>query len=276
MISGSSLSYSYAQAAVKVMFSYKDQISIIEKIRVAEGEHKTLDCPFCGGRNKFTIDRFDGVLVWNCFRASCMVKGSMRGKRDLTALKNYVGGKPTTRAAKRKNPLPGITTAARKHPDTVKYLQSVNSYEAYENGLIKVRYSPADNRVLFYTPDGQGAVGRALDSRLPKWWVYGDTSYGIPVGSGSHAVLVEDVASACSVSRVPGCVGYALLGTNLTNGIKSYLNRYQKVTLVLDNDASAKAVSMAQKYAEIDFVRLTDKDLKWLTLERLQRTVQCP
>jgi len=32
------------------MFSYKEQVSVIQKIRLAEGEHKTLTCPFCGGR----------------------------------------------------------------------------------------------------------------------------------------------------------------------------------------------------------------------------------
>ena len=255
------------------MFSYKEQVSVIQKIRLAEGEHKTLTCPFCGGRNKFTLDRFDGVLVWNCFRASCNAKGSLRGKRDITALKNYVGGTPTQRSVKKLNPLPAMTVSVRKHEPAVKYLSEVNSLEAYESGLIKVRYLPTENRVLFYTDDGTGAVGRALDGRLPKWWKYGDTPKGIAVGSGEHAVLVEDVASACAVSRLSGVVGFALLGTNITTGIKAQLVKYNKTTLVLDNDASNKAVYLIRKHNRVSHLRLTEKDLKCLTPKQIEDVI---
>ena len=255
------------------MFSYKEQVSVIQKIRLAEGEHKTLTCPFCGGRNKFTLDRFDGVLVWNCFRASCNAKGSLRGKRDITALKNYVGGTPTQRSVKKLNPLPAMTVSVRKHEPAIKYLTDVNSLDAYESGLIKVRYLPTENRVLFYTNDGTGAVGRALDGRLPKWWKYGDTSQGITVGSGQHAVLVEDVASACAVSRLSGVVGFALLGTNITTGIKEQLVKYNKTTLVLDNDASNKAVYLSRKHNQVSHLRLTEKDLKCLTPKQIEDVI---
>lgn len=256
------------------MYNYREQLNVIEKIRMAEGEHKTLDCPFCGGRNKFTLDKYDGVLVWNCFRASCTAKGSKRGKRDFTAIQNYLNGTPTAKAPRRLNRLPDFTTAAHKHQPAIDYLRSVNSLQAYERGLIKVRYSPKENRVLFYTPDATGAVGRALDKRLPKWWNYGQTSSGIPVGTGSHTVLVEDVASACSVSRLENTVGYALLGTNLTAEIRKTLNKCKKVTLVLDNDASAKAVYLARKHHQVSNLRLTEEDLKWLSVLQIQKLIQ--
>ena len=255
------------------MFSYKEQVSVVQKIKLAEGQHLTTTCPFCGGRNKFTLDRFDGVLVWNCFRASCNAKGSLRGKRDITALKNYVGGTPTKRSVKKLNPLPAMTVSVRKHEPAIKYLLEVNSLDAYESGLIKVRYLPTENRVLFYTNDGTGAVGRALDGRLPKWWKYGDTTQGITVGSGQHAVLVEDVASACAVSRLDGVTGFALLGTNLTTQIRKQLVKYLKTTLVLDNDASSKAVYLSKKHSEITNLRLTKEDLKCLSAGQIQEVI---
>ena len=255
------------------MFSYKEQVSVVQKIKLAEGQHLTTTCPFCGGRNKFTLDRFDGVLVWNCFRASCNAKGSLRGKRDITALRNYVGGTPTQRSVKKLNPLPAMTVSVSKHEPAIKYLSEVNSLDAYESGLIKVRYLPTENRVLFYTNDGTGAVGRALDGRLPKWWKYGDTTQGITVGSGEHAVLVEDVASACAVSRLDGVTGFALLGTNLTTQIRKHLVKYKKITLVLDNDASSKAVYLGSKHPVITNVRLTMEDLKWLTPNQITAVI---
>jgi hypothetical protein len=145
--------------------------------------------------------------------------------------------------------------------------------EAYESGLIKIRYLPTENRVLFYTNDGTGAVGRALDGRLPKWWKYGDTTQGITVGSGQHAVLVEDVASACAVSRLEGVVGFALLGTNLTTGIKAQLVNYNKTTLVLDNDASSKAVYLCKKHGAVTHLRLTKVDLKCLSPQEIQKVI---
>ena len=255
------------------MFSYKEQVSVVQKIKLADGEHKTLTCPFCGGRNKFILDRFDGVLVWNCFRASCSVKGSLRGRRDISALKNYVSGAPPRRPVKSLNRLPAMTTTVRKHAPAMDYLKEVNSLEAYESGLIKVKYSPKENRVLFYTNDGTGAVGRALDDRLPKWWKYGDTTVGISVGSGEHVVLVEDIASACAVSRLPDVTGFALLGTNLTAPIRKQLVKYTKVTLVLDNDASSKAVYLTKRHILITNLRLTKLDLKCLSSEQIQKVI---
>ena len=57
-----------------------------------------------------------------------------------------------------------------------------------------------------------------------------------------------------------GCLYWVLI----TRPIRKTLVR-TKVTLVLDNDASAKAVSITRKCNLIDHVRLTKKDLKWLT-----------
>ena len=53
------------------MYSYKDQLEIIQNIKLSDGDRKTIDCPFCGGKKKFTIDKYDGKIVWNCYKANC-------------------------------------------------------------------------------------------------------------------------------------------------------------------------------------------------------------
>ena len=252
---------------------YREQLQFVQSLNITEGEKKTLACPSCGKRNKFTVDKFDGVLVWNCYSASCSVKGSFRGSRDMDALKNYIGGSPTQRHL-RINRMPDITTSVKNHAPALTYLRSVNSLEAYEQGYIKIRYAPNDNRVLFYTPDNLGAVGRALDKRKPKWWSYGDTSKGVAVGKGSHAVLVEDVPSACSVSRLDEYTGYALLGTNVTVPIKKTLSNYNFITIVLDKDASSKAIIVSRQCSNISYVRFTAKDLKMLTTDQIMKVIK--
>ena len=251
---------------------YREQLQFVQSLNITEGEKKTVACPACGKRNKFTVDKYDGVLVWNCYSASCSVKGSYRGSRDMDALKNYIGGSPTQR--KRKvNRMPDITTAIENHPSALEYLEAVNSLEAYERGYIKIRYAPSDNRVLFYTPDNLGAVGRALDKRKPKWWSYGNTSAGIEVGEGSHAVLVEDVPSACSVSRLEGYTGIALLCTNVTHSINKTLSKYTSCGIVLDKDASCKAILITRQNKCINYVRFTANDLKMLTTDQIMKVI---
>ena len=173
------------------MYSYRDQIEVIERIKVKEGEHKTLDCPFCGGTKKFTIDRLhDGRLVCNCFKASCNVRGSRSYGRSPKAAKAYTAGIKQSKPARKVLLLPEFTTRVENRKDPMEYLSSVYSSEAYKAGLIDIRYDPKSKRVLLYNKDKTGAVGRAL-AFGPKWLGYGDTSRGIYVGKSNVRVLLK-------------------------------------------------------------------------------------
>tara|TARA_R110000737_G_scaffold343050_1_gene368647 strand:+ start:420 stop:1223 length:804 start_codon:yes stop_codon:yes gene_type:complete len=255
---------------LRTVSNYRDQVEYVKSIILAEGDRHTSDCPFCGGKNKFTLDKFDGKLIWNCYRASCGVKGAYTCKRDINAAKSYLEGNATQRFKAKYKEIPPLTTRVTNHLPAVSYLKHVNSYDAYIRGDIKIRYAPKEDRVLFYNSEGTGAVGRSLKPVRSKWWSYGDLSKGIHVGIGTHAVLVEDVASACSVSNVTSYTGVALLGTNITKSITKTLNKYQQVTLVLDNDASLKAISIARKLNMECNVRLTRSDLKYLRPDQIK------
>tara|TARA_R110000744_G_C19314128_1_gene557018 strand:+ start:611 stop:1414 length:804 start_codon:yes stop_codon:yes gene_type:complete len=255
---------------LRTVSNYRDQVEYVKSIILAEGDRHTSDCPFCGGKNKFTLDKFDGKLIWNCYRASCGVKGAYTGKRDINAAKSFLEGNATQRFKAKYKEIPPLTTRVTNHLPAVSYLKHVNSYDAYIRGDIKIRYAPKEDRVLFYNSEGTGAVGRSLKPVRSKWWSYGDLSKGIHVGIGTHAVLVEDVASACSVSNVTSYTGVALLGTNITKSITKTLNKYQQVTLVLDNDASLKAISIARKLNMECNVRLTRSDLKYLRPDQIK------
>ncbi len=174
-------------------------------------------------------------------------------------------------------PIPAFTTRIEHHDEVCEYLRSVNSYEAYENGLIRIRYAPREKRVLFYNQDNDGAVGRAmyhLGGKGPKWMTYGDISHGIAVGSGETAVIVEDAASACSIASLGNVVGFAILGTNITNTLKNTLRNYLYKYILLDNDAQKKAVSMQKMLRGNTFIRTTNKDPKELTKEQLLNTLR--
>lgn len=250
-------------------FSYRDQWDILKSINLTEGDSKSIDCPFCGGRKKFNITKMDGKTLWNCYRASCTAKGVYSGPRSIAEAKAYMLGKKAETSVSNATPLPEMTTSIENSDKAISYVKNVNAYQAYESGFIKLRYAPGEDRVLFYTQDGLGAVGRSLKSYGSKWWTYGNTTKGVHVGEGSTAVLVEDAASACAVSRCKDMVGVALLGTNLTKDVNKSLKCYDNAVIILDNDAKQKAVSLVRTMSIPSTMRLTKVDIKELTVQDL-------
>lgn len=256
-------------------YSYREQLDIIKQIHMAEGQSRSLDCPFCGGRKKFTITKTDdGMTLWNCYRASCPAKGSYTGKRSAASIRRTLDKQPVvTKVEKRVTPVPAITKNIRNEETALQFLKDNNCLEAYDSGFINIRYAPAEKRVLFYTNDEHGAAGRSLVGHRAKWWSYGDVSKGIHVGVGKTAVLVEDTPSACAVSRIKDHVGVALLGTNITEQIRNTLKYYTNIYIVLDNDASSKAITLARSLSTAAKVRLTKHDLKHLAAEQIQEVL---
>lgn len=248
--------------------TYAEQLQIIKDIPLREGDTKVITCPFCGGQKKLALSKIDGKLMWNCYRASCEGKGIHTGKRDLQSAKNYLTGQLRKREVYVR-PLPSITTSVENHKPALDYLASVNCLEAYEAGYIKIRYDPSKDRVLFYS--GEGAVARSLSSYGPKWISLGTVVEGVHVGRGTTAVLVEDVPSACSVSRVNGLVGVAMLGTNITKALNKATEKYLNKYLCLDKDASAKAIVLKRQFGAGLKVRLLSQDLKVLSKSQISQ-----
>ena len=246
-----------------LIMTYAEQLQIIKNIPLKEGDTKVITCPFCGGQKKLAISKIDGKLMWNCYRASCEGKGIHTGRRDLQSAKNYLKGQVRKREAYVR-PLPSITTSVENHKPALDYLASVNSLEAYQAGYIKVRYDPSEDRVLFYS--GEGAVARSLRSYGPKWMTLGSIPAGVHIGVGTTAVLVEDVPSACSVSRVSGLVGVSMLVDNITkalnNSTEDYLSRY----LYLDKYVTFWAIVMKNQLGANLNVRFTNNNIKFLNV----------
>lgn len=248
------------------MYSYRDQLEMLDRVRVRENETKRMDCPFCGGRKTFGVARRNGKLMWNCFKASCAVRGIKDTEMSADTVRKRMQGIVAT-PNRKTDPLPALVSGPENHPKVIRYLEQVNSLEAVQKQLVRAAYAPGEDRILFYTKDRAGAVGRTLSGEKPKWKVYGDVSGLYTVGSGSTAVLVEDIASACSVGRIEGYTGCALLGTNLSSLQRTQLREYHNVLIALDPDASQKSVDLYSRLCSsvrCAIVPLTD-DLKWLT-----------
>lgn len=254
------------------MYNRQEQIEIIQSIKVREGESKTIDCPFCNGKKKFSITNKDGTVLWNCYKASCSAKGAYRKGMSLPLIRSRVGlTKETPTRTTVRRPIPEILSQPKHHPIVMDYLHENGCVYAFKHGLIKIAYAPADNRCLFFMNEGTGAVGRSLSGAVPKWMSYGDTTGVLTVGTSTEAVLVEDTPSACAVSSTGIYTGVAILGTSLSTKQKQTLKRYSKVYICLDNDAKGKAIKLLrQLQGTVECtVRFISKDLKYCPSEEI-------
>ncbi len=51
--------------------------NIVKELDIPNGHTKRMSCPNCGEKT-FTVTNNMGSLLWNCYRASCGVKGGAR------------------------------------------------------------------------------------------------------------------------------------------------------------------------------------------------------
>jgi len=257
------------------MYNKQEQLQILQSIKLSDGESKTIDCPFCHGKKKFSISHKDGVLLWNCYKAQCNAKGAWKKGYSLSGLKNKISN--TLVVAKNKNRgMPKILSNPQYHPHLIKYLEDNNCLPALNQGLVSIKYDPVDNRCLFMMNHDEGAVGRSLGGRNPKWLSYGDVSGILQVGNSQTAVVVEDAPSACSVASTGMYTGVAILGTSITQQQKRALTKFNRLIICLDNDAKNKAMMLLSQLRGLvsTSVRFISNDLKNETTTRIAKILE--
>lgn len=231
------------------------------------------DCPVCGKKNTFSVSDDGMQRLWFCFHADCNVSG----RTNVTLTKDFAKiaikrreAKPTKQEVT-KFEIPSTFVSLSRNLDAELYVKSVHAYTAYLAGRADIRYDFKRNRVAYIVKNGNtviDAAGRAIDGRNPKWYRYGNSSLPFYCGSGSTAIVLEDCASACSVSEL--ATGVALLGTNLLEPHIEMLRKYERVFVALDKDATDKALSMVKvlcRYVPTKLMVL-HRDLKNLTKEK--------
>lgn len=235
--------------------------NIVSDMDVAVGTTVRTECPSCGQRT-FTVTNEMGTLKWNCFRASCTVKGSTQVSMSIDDIKTVLLGHERD-----DKPVPFALPEYIVTPPWVvlEWASELYGLDAQELGLM---YDVKDSRVVFpIRHDGQivDATGRALDKSPIKWKRYGKSSLPYVHGYGKTAVVVEDCVSAAVVGG-DDYVGVAVLGTSLLDEHKRYLTQFSTAIIALDPDALMKSIEFArelQSYVDdVRVVKLTD-DLKY-------------
>jgi len=244
---------------------------ILNDIDLDIGVTKRMDCPSCNGKNTFTITNNMGSVIFNCYKASCVVSGTRRVSLTVDQIKKSRGD---TSVKEKKFVLPEYVVPIREE-----IFHNPIGGLSWKEKIWKdyCLHDVKEDRAVFLIKDSEkgmivDAVGAATDNRLPKWKRYGSSRQPFVAWSKHkdrlehRCVLVEDCYSACTVAK-HGITGVALLGTSLLDEHKKFLcHNFDKVVVALDPDALQKTLQIRKELQswvkKAMVLRITD-DLKY-------------
>ena len=126
------------------------------------------DCPICGGRNSFSASITQGDVAWICFKASCSERGRDYSTRSVeqivTALLRSSLSIPTNDFI-----IPDYFTGIEHKDNAIKFFKRLHILPLYNEGRLKLRYDPKQDRAVFLIERGGkvvDAMGRSLSNSL--------------------------------------------------------------------------------------------------------------
>ena len=236
----------------------------VKQLNVENGTSQRLTCPMCRSYKTFTVTNNMGSLLWNCYKASCDVRGTSRvhlSAEDIRNMRNV----PQVVASFE---MPEYIT-----PRNQDIMDWCNKW-GLDVDALELQYDVKEHRVVFPIKDNGrivDATGRSILNRLPKWKRYGSSDLPFSFGCGSIAIVVEDCISAGVVGS-DVYVGVAVLGTSLLDSHKTFLSQFSTAIIALDPDALPKSFAFAKELRshvkDVKILRLKD-DLKYRKKEDL-------
>jgi len=206
------------------------------------------DCPDCGGKNSFSVNKNMGEVAWICFKASCRVRGRETIHRSVDEIVCSLL-KPQ-KNNNNKFEVPKHFTSIHSQEEIYTYFQRVNAISLFESGAIKLQYDPKQDRAVFMVErDGVviDAIGRSLNKNNIKWHRYGSSgkSFLHKRDRCGTIIVTEDIPSAITVGYSYSSMG--LMGTDLSHEDMSDIIKFQMCIIALDPDAYSKSIRMAQR-----------------------------
>lgn len=224
-------------------------------------------CPVCQGRKKFSVTRLSHSVVWNCFRASCPVKGHSHSGLLLPAekpkprnkLRPYTGKFHPLSGSQReflleRFPLSKMPKGTVSSGDG-RFIFPILNPSGYERGYLLRNWPEAQ----LSDWDGPKAMTHMHAEGPVMSWHRGD-------GPVEQLVLVEDMLSAYCAQQA-GLSACALLGVNLDNDKVREIacQRPREVIIALDADATEQSFRLARKWGlafQKTRVAVLERDLK--------------
>ena len=221
----------------------------IDDLDLAEGDVVRGSCPDCGAMNTFTASKLGGAVVYNCYKLGCKIQGiytvGMTASDIEARMKDIPKPKPKIEAMNiPEHVVKGVGKEWHWLLDEFR-----DKWDLHDQGLM---YDLKDSRAvfpIFHKGVMIDAIGRSLKGANPKWLRYTGKANYFLAGIGDTAVVVEDVISAITVTKL-GFTGMAILGTSLSVAHMSQLGEYSQVIVALDPDAAHKTLKYRREIEE--------------------------
>ena len=234
------------------------------------------DCPICGGRNSFSASITQGDVAWICFKASCSERGRDYSTRSVeqivTALLRSSLSIPTNDFI-----IHDYFTGIEHKDNAIKFFKRLHILPLYNEGRLKLRYDPKQDRAVFLIERGGkvvDAMGRSLSNSLTKWFRYGNSSKSFLLRRSAQTIVItEDIPSACVASYTHSAMG--LLGTEVSDDDMKDLLTFNKVIVALDPDAYSKGILIANRLKPFVDARaiLIPDDLKYFEPSKVKEII---
>jgi len=240
----------------------------VKQLNVENGDTRRLNCPVCNSYKTFSVTNNMGSLLWNCYKASCSVRGSTRVHLSVDEIRDIQNKKNSQVVSNFELPEYVVSHNGRSEID-----DWCNKW-GLDPQTLDLFYDVKEHRVVFpIVENGRvvDATGRSILNKLPKWKRYGSSDLPFSFGCGSIAIVVEDCISA-GVIGSDVYVGVAVLGTSLLDSHKTFLSQFSTAIIALDPDALPKSFAFAKELRshvkDVKILRLKD-DLKYRRQEDL-------
>jgi hypothetical protein len=229
------------------------------------GQDIRTNCPICGGKNTFTATVSGQHLIWNCYKASCPVRGVAQISMSAQDIKETFQKKEPDKEERPPSPfqIPQGWTVPSANQQAGAYIIKHSLGGAINQSRASLAYDPVQHRLCFLLYNRGlcfDAVGRTLHespaATTTKWHRYGNSPFGYVVHKNikfneignditDTLVIVEDATSAVRSSMLVDTM--ALLGTSLTDTHMVQMQPYHKIIVALDPDARAKNLEMIKR-----------------------------
>ena len=229
----------------------------VKQLNVESGDTRRMNCPMCNSYKTFSVTNNMGSLLWNCYKASCVIRGSTRVRLSVDEIRDIQNKKSSQVVSNFELPEYVVPHHTRNEMN-----DWCNKW-GLDQSKLDLYYDVKEHRVVFpIKRDGRvvDATGRSIFNKIPKWKRYGNSDLPYSFGCGSIAIVVEDCISAGVVGS-DVYVGVAVLGTSLMDSHKKFLSQFSTTIIALDPDALPKTISFAKE------LRSHVKDVKILKLK---------
>lgn len=271
----------------------RDEVKLLGADLDVDDRSEHMICPACnGGRSSertFIITRTDHGLLFKCHRASCTAYGFVRS----IGSELVKGTRPRNRRPKAK---PYTRDTVPLPPEQQGWLSTQFHISLQMLELEGWKWNDETQRVIIpirdirmaelghnarYWPELDGLrLGNVGPKSITYWNDLDCVKYHMPIREqrGDTLTLVEDQPSAVRLAQDTDAL--ALLGTHVTNQLAATIQsmRYSRIVLVLDNDATLKALKIKQQlglfFNRFDVVPLEGPDIKDMTVDEYNRFLE--